>query len=314
MKTILTNSPSEAAKYIFKSGIVAFPTETVYGLGADVFNEAAVKKIYKLKRRPADNPLIIHISSKNQVNLIARDVNDTAKKLIKKYFPGPLTVILKKNEVIPDSVTAGLDTAAVRMPASKIARAFIKECGVPIAAPSANISGRPSPTGFAHVLEDFNGKVLCVLIGPKAKYGLESTVVDCSGSVPKILRPGIITLEELRKVDSRFKIVRKTGKVKSPGTKYPHYSPNARVIIFKKFPVSKLNKSIAYIGMKSLLPQFRNKAGIYRHCKTKLDYAKSLFSFFRECEVKGIKIIYAEKTDEKGIGLAIMNRLKKAAG
>jgi len=313
MKTILTNNPKQAAKYILKSDVVAFPTETVFGLGANAFDEKAVKKIFKLKKRPQDNPLIVHIANKKQVNLIAASVNETAKKLINKYFPGPLTVILKKNEVVPDAVTAGLDTVAVRMPSSRIARDFIKVCKVPIAAPSANLSGTPSPTGFGHVLEDFNGKVSCILIGPESKYGLESTVIDCSGDIPHVLRPGIITLEELQKIDSRIRLEKKRGKAKSPGTKYRHYSPKARVIIVNKPAQNKLNKSSAYIGINSLLPLSRNKLGMYRHCKSKPEYAKSLFSFFRECDSIGIKIIFAQKVENREIGLAIMNRLKKAS-
>jgi L-threonylcarbamoyladenylate synthase len=313
MKTILTNSPERAAKFILKSEVVAFPTETVYGLGANAFDEKAVKKIFKLKGRPHDNPLIVHISNKNQVGLLASGVNNLALELIKKYFPGPLTIILKKNEVIPDVVTADLDSIAIRMPSSKSALELIKASGVPIAAPSANISGSPSPTTFSHVLEDFNGKIPCILIGPQSRYGLESTVIDCTGDVPKIFRPGIITFEEIKKIDPRITLAKKTGKIRSPGTKYRHYSPKAKVVIVRKVTESNLNKSTAYIGVKSLLPKMMKKLGMYKHCISKLDYAKSLFSFFRGCDAMGIKTIYAEKIDEKGIGLAIMNRLKKAA-
>ncbi len=313
MKTFLTNNPKQAAKYIIKSDVVAFPTETVYGLGANAFDESAVKKIYRLKRRPKDNPLIVHISNKKQLNLLASGISKAAGALIKKYFPGPLTVILKKNDIVPDIVSAGLDTVAVRMPSSKIASEFINLCGVPIAAPSANLSGTPSPTDFTHVLDDFGGKVSCILIGPKAKYGLESTVIDCSGNIPQVLRPGIITIEELQKIDKRIKLKKGSSKIKSPGTKYRHYSPKAKVIIVKYPPKGNINKSYAYIGIQTLPPVYRNKLGKYLHCKTKIEYAKLLFSFFRECDVNGIKIIYAEKVDKKGIGLAVMNRLKKAA-
>jgi L-threonylcarbamoyladenylate synthase len=313
MKTFLTNNPEQAAKFIMNSDVVAFPTETVYGLGANAFDEAAVQKIYRLKGRPKDNPLIVHISNKKQLNLLASSISGPAEALIKKYFPGPLTVILKKNDIVPDIVTAGLDTVAVRMPSSKIAREFIISCGVPVAAPSANLSGAPSPTEFTHVLEDFGGKVSCILIGPKSRYGLESTVVDYSGDVPQVLRPGIITVEELQKIDKRIKLKKGSSKIKSPGTKYRHYSPKAKVIIVKHPPESKLNKSSAYIGIQTLPPLYRNKLAMYLHCRTMLEYAKSLFSFFRECDMNGIKIIYVQKVDEKGIGLAVMNRLKKAA-
>lgn len=313
MKTFLTNNPKEAAKFIMKSDVVAFPTETVYGLGANAFDESAVKKIFRLKGRPKDNPLIVHISNKNQLNDLAAEISETAKELIKKYFPGPLTVILKKNEVIPDIVTAGLDSIAIRMPSSKVANGFIKACGVPIAAPSANVSGLPSPTRFAHVLEDFKGKVSCILIGPKSKYGLESTVIDCTKDVPQVLRPGIITVEELQQIDSRISSAKPIGKAKSPGTKYRHYSPKAKVVIAKTVPQIKLNKLSAYIGIQKLSGTARATIGMYKHCSSKLEYAKSLFSFFRECDAKGIKTIYAEKIEESGIGIAIMNRLKKAA-
>lgn len=314
MKTLLTNNPDQAARFIKKAEVVAFPTETVYGLGANAYDENAVKKIFRLKGRPQDNPLIVHISNKSQIKILAESVSETAKKLIDEYFPGPLTVILKKNEVIPDAVTAGLDSIAVRMPSSVPAHEFIKSCGVPIAAPSANISGSPSSTTFRHVLEDFKGKVPCILIGPQSRFGLESTVIDCTGDIPAVLRPGVITVEKLRKIDKRIKVVKSMGKAKSPGTKYRHYSPKAKVIIIKKVPKNKLNKLSGYIGTGSLLPIHRHKLGMYRRCKSKLDYAKSLFAFFRECDSKGIKTIYAEKLDEKGIGLAVMNRLKKAAG
>lgn len=313
MKTLLTNNPKQAAGFIKKAEVVAFPTETVYGLGANAFDENAVKKIFLLKGRPQDNPLIVHISGKNQIKILAESVSVTAKKLIDKYFPGPLTVILKKNEVIPDIVTAGLDSIAIRMPSSVPAHEFIKASGVPIAAPSANISGSPSPTTFRHVLEDFNGKVPCILIGPQSRFGLESTVIDCTGNIPAVLRPGIITVEELRKIDKRIKPAKSKGKAKSPGTKYRHYSPKAKVVIVKQVPKNKLNKISAYIGVGSLLPMHRKKLGMYRRCRSKLDYAKSLFLFFRECDAKGIKTIYAERLEEKGIGLAVMNRLKKAA-
>jgi L-threonylcarbamoyladenylate synthase len=312
MKTLLTNNPVQAAKFIKKAEVVAFPTETVYGLGANALDEYAVKKIFRLKGRPQDNPLIVHISSKSQIKILAEYVSETAKKLIDKYFPGPLTIILKKNEVIPDVVTAGLDSIAIRMPSSMPAHEFIKACGVPIAAPSANISGSPSSTTFRHVMEDFNGKVPCILIGPQSRFGLESTVIDCTRDIPAVLRPGIITVEELRKIDKGIKSVKNSGKAKSPGTKYRHYSPKAKVVIVKQIPKNKLNKLSAYIGVQSLLPVNRNKLGLYKHCRSKLNYAKSLFSFFRECDAKGIKTIYAERLDEKGIGLAVMNRLKKA--
>lgn len=311
MYTKIVNDVEEAAKYILNSEVVAFPTETVYGLGANVFDDEAVKKIFILKKRPLDNPLIVHISSKKQIGLLAAEIGSTAKKIIKKFFPGPITVILKKNPIVPDRAAAVLDTIAIRMPSSKIAHEFIKACGVPIAAPSANLSGSPSPTSFLHVLHDFNGRVPCVLAGPSSKYGLESTVIDCSASVPAVLRPGMVTLEQLRKLDRRIVLRTHTRKIKSPGQKYKHYSPEAKVVLVKK--LSKVVENSAYIGIASLDTNSKTKISFYKVCRDVEHYAKSLFSFFRECDVRGIHTLYAQKVDESGLGLAIMNRLKKAA-
>ena len=311
MYTKIVNDVEEAAKYILNSEVVAFPTETVYGLGANVFDDEAVKKIFILKKRPLDNPLIVHISSKKQIGLLAAEIGSTAKKIIKKFFPGPITVILKKNPIVPDRAAAVLDTIAIRMPSSKIAHEFIKACGVPIAAPSANLSGSPSPTSFLHVLHDFNGRVPCVLAGPSSKYGLESTVIDCSASVPAVLRPGMVTLEQLRKIDRKIILRTHTRKIKSPGQRYKHYSPEAKVVLVKK--LSKVVENSAYIGIASLDTNSKTKISFYKVCRDVEHYAKSLFSFFRECDVRGIHTLYAQKVDESGLGLAIMNRLKKAA-
>ena len=359
MKTIITSSVKEAAKYIRKGDVAAFPTETVYGLGANAFDERAIKKIFKAKGRPADNPLIVHVAKKSDIKLLAVDISEFAGQIIKQLFPGPVTIIVQKNEVIPDVVTAGLDTIAIRMPASKIARDFIKECGVPIAAPSANTSGSPSPTRFQHVLQDFHGKIPCILLGPDARHGLESTVIDCTGEIPEILRPGVVTLEQLKKIDRRVRYKSKSNIVKSPGTKYRHYSPKAKVKIVESYKVIKLkgSKTFGYIGLdkgaKKLSPLSKGAGGLSdkgarsleirsnaartkymspllkgddrglssskaASCLVRVNrdlaaYAKNLFSFFRECDALGIKTIYCERVDEKGIGLAIMNRLKKAA-
>lgn len=316
MKTLITNSVSKAASFIKRGDVCAFPTETVYGLGANAYDENAVKKIFKSKGRPADNPLIVHIANKNDIKLLAREITTIAKKIITKFFPGAVSVILKKNEVIPNVVTGGLDTIAIRMPSSKTARAFIKACGVPIAAPSANVSGSPSPTDFIHVLQDFRGKIPCVLMGEKAKHGLESTVIDCTSEIPVILRPGVVTIEQLRKIDKRIRLAARRGKVKSPGTKYKHYSPRANVKL--QMPNVKLKNPqlairnpqlTAYIGLKNVKENF----GLKKICRSESDYARSLFAFFRLCDSLGIKTIYCQSLPEKGIGLAIMNRLKKAS-
>jgi len=315
VKTLVTNSINKASSYIKKDEIVAFPTETVYGLGANAYDEKAVKKIFKAKGRPADNPLIVHIANKKDIEVLTQEIPDTAKRIIKKFFPGPITVILKKNEIVPDIVTSGLDTIAIRMPSSKIAREFIKTCGVPVAAPSANLSGSPSPTSFIHVLDDFKGKIPCLLIGPNAKYGLESTVVDCTGSVPVILRPGVVTLEQLRKIDRRINYLRKPKNIKSPGQKYRHYAPKAKVRLISDFGfrISDFKSSTAYIGFHKLNNEVLERLRDFKICKGLNDYAKNLFSFFRDCDARGIKVIYCQKVPQKGIGLAIMNRLRKTS-
>ena len=233
MQTTITNDSKIAADFIKSGEVAAFPTETVYGLGADAYNEKAVRKIFKAKGRPADNPLIVHVDKKKDISVLAKEITPSAKKIISKFFPGPVTVILKKNEIVPDVVTAGLDTIAIRMPASKIARELIKLSGVPIAAPSANLSGSPSPTNFLHVLRDMKGKIPCLLIGPAAKYGLESTVIDCTGKFPVILRPGSVTLEQIKKLDKNAVYQKNARKIKSPGQKYRHYSPKAKVKFVK---------------------------------------------------------------------------------
>jgi L-threonylcarbamoyladenylate synthase len=311
IRTKLVKDVKSAAKYILSSDVVAFPTETVYGLGANVFDEKAVKKIYELKNRPPDNPLIVHICSKDQIDLLATDVNNTAKHIIKNFFPGPITVILKKHDIVPYTATAGLDTVAIRMPASRIARDFIKECGVPIAAPSANLSGSPSPTSYKHVLEDFSGKVKCILVGPDSRYGIESTVIDCTTTIPAILRPGIISTEDLDITKRQVVISSRFTQIKSPGQKYKHYAPKAKVILVKRInhPV----KNSAYIGLHKPDKEQKKLLSHYKYCVDLYDYAKNLFAFFRECDANKIKTIYCQKVPEKGIGLAIMNRLKKAS-
>lgn len=310
MQTTITNSVKIAADFIKKGEVAAFPTETVYGIGANAYDEKAVRKIFKAKGRPADNPLIVHIARKKDISVLAKEITPSAKKIISEFFPGPVTVILKKNEIVPDIVTAGLDTIAIRMPSSKIARELIKLSGVPIAAPSANLSGSPSPTNFIHVLRDMRNKIPCVLVGPAAKYGLESTVIDCTGKYPVILRPGSVTLEQIKKLDKNVVYQKRVGKVKSPGQKYKHYAPKARVklITYQKAKVKRQKE--AYIGLNK---KFAKGFEVVKICKAIEDYARNLFSFFRVCDEMGIKTIYCEKVPEMGVGAAIVNRLKKAA-
>lgn len=314
MKTLITGSAAKAALHIRRGEIVGFPTETVYGLGANAYDERAVKKIFSVKGRPQDNPLIVHISSKKEINVLAEFIPEYARKIIDKFFPGPVTVILKKNEIISGLVTAGLDTIAIRMPSSAIAKKFIKLCGVPVAAPSANLSGSPSPTDAEHVIDDFYDKVSCILKGPGSRYGLESTVVDCTGKHPVILRPGVITLEELRKIDKLTRVNNSSRKIKSPGQKYRHYAPGANVKIqnpnVRNKKAGAIRQKAAYIGLDK---KYSKSFELSNICSSVEEYAKNLFSFFRECDKMGIKTIYCGRIPEKGIGMAIMNRLKKAA-
>ncbi len=305
MKTKLTTTISEAARAILAGNLVAFPTETVYGLGANAFDERAVKKIFAAKGRPADNPLIVHIWNKKQIGEIASEVSPVAKKLVDKCFPGQLTVVVKKNARIPSIVTAGLSTVCIRMPSLSITRAFLKQCGVPVAAPSANLSGKPSPTTWQHVLHDMNERIPLILKGPKCRHGLESTVIDCTKKVPVLLRPGAVTVEELEKIVGQINIPIDVKETLSPGMKYRHYSPNGKVHLVKRGAI--LPANCAFIG-------FSNPNATYKiKVKTVGEYAKKLYWFFRECDLRGIENIYAEIPEKKGIGRALLNRLEKAS-
>jgi len=233
------NIIKKAAEIINRGGLVVFPTETVYGIGADALNDEAVDKIFKAKGRPQDNPLIVHIADFNQLYDLALEVPEKAELLAERFWPGPLTMILYKKEILSDKITAGLNTAAIRLPVNEIALALIKESNKPIAAPSANTSGRPSPTEASHVIEDLMGKVDMIIDGGSTYIGLESTVVDMTGSVPMILRPGGVTAEDIRSVLGECEydpaIIKSDEAIipKSPGQKYRHYSPKAKVILYK---------------------------------------------------------------------------------
>ena len=229
----MTNSPTEAAEFIENGGIVAFPTETVYGLGANVFDAAAVAKIFAAKGRPADNPLIAHVANLKQIDDLASQINANARKFIDLLFPGPLTLVLPKSDRVPLIATAGLDTIGVRMPKHDLARQFLAACRVPLVAPSANLSGRPSPTTWQAVLEDLDGRIDCILQGEATEIGLESTVVDCSSDIPVLLRQGAVSLEDLRSIvpETAAFALSDGEPVRSPGLKHKHYSPTAKVIL-----------------------------------------------------------------------------------
>ncbi len=337
MNTIIVNGAedeafSDAARALREGKLVAFPTETVYGLGANALNPDAVKGIYEAKGRPSDNPLIVHIAEVSKLNELILEIPDTAVTLIEAFWPGPLTLVFKRSGRVPDIITAGLDTVAVRMPDSIIAQKLIREAGVPVAAPSANLSGRPSPTTYKHVIEDLSGRIEYIIDGGPCQVGVESTVLDVTTKIPIILRPGGITLEMLEKVlekvdtDSVLE-VRGDLKPRSPGMKYRHYSPKAEMILISgetDSVVEKINQLIKDSNEKGLnvgvLTSFENahqynadvvvKAG---SVKNPNQIATGLYDSLRTFDEKNVDIIYSETFEEKGIGRAIMNRLRKAS-
>lgn len=316
-----------AAGVIRRGSLVAFPTETVYGLGANALDAKAVRKIFVAKGRPADNPLIVHVYDKEDIRYLARDVPHMAEKLISKFWPGPLTIVLKKSKVVPKITTGGLDTVAIRMPKNKIARMLILEARTPIAAPSANFFGRPSPTLAKHVLEDLNGRISAIIDGGQTRIGIESTVVDITGKTPLLLRPGGVTLEQLRDVVGRVNVHpvlrgKKSGSVhRSPGMKYKHYSPDAQVILIEG-QSSLVHKRI--LKMVQQLSRQGKLVGVIttrndkytkntRRVGAESEFATNLFKIFREFDSKKVDVILVQGVPRKGIGLGIMNRLGKAA-
>lgn len=310
MHTILTNKPHVAARILRAGGVVAFPTETVYGLGALAFDSRAAKNIFKAKGRPHDNPLIVHIASRDQVHEVASSVPAVAQRLMDAFWPGPLTVVLPRAAKVPTTVTAGLETVGIRLPAHPVARAFLRAVGAPVAAPSANRSGRPSPTSWEAVREDLNGRISAILKGNRARVGLESTVVDCTGRAPVVLRSGAVTLEQLREIAPKTRLanVRDVQRGRSPGVKHRHYAPRAVVLIGAPRSVRTASRS-AWIGLGT--PPTGIALG--RSCRTIHAYAKELFHFFRACETAGIGTIYCQPVALRGIGVALMDRLQRAA-
>lgn len=312
MKTRCLRSPRSAAALLQAGGIVAFPTETVYGLGASVFDERAIRAVFRAKGRPSDNPLIAHIASREQVPLLAARVPASAQKLMDKFFPGPLTVVVPRHPAVPDAATAGLDTIGIRMPALPVTREFLAACAVPVVAPSANRSGRPSPTDWRAVREDLDGRIDGILIGIAAEVGLESTVVDCSGRVPLLLRPGAIGLEALRRVLPALRpYVPRAGQVvRSPGLKHRHYAPRARVVLVASVADAEPGPRSAYIGVERA--SARGFASVLR-CRDIATYAQGVFRFFRDCDAAGLVTIHCQRVPETGLGVALMDRLRRAA-
>jgi len=318
-----------AADIIKAGGNVAFPTETVYGLGAGIYHEEALKNIFKAKKRPMDNPLIVHISEKSEMEDIAEEITPCAKILAEKFMPGPITLVMKKKSCISSVISAGLDTVAVRCPAHPIANALIKAAGEPIAAPSANLSKKPSPTEAFHVINDMNGRIEAIISGGSCSAGVESTVVDVTGDFPVILRPGVITYEDLTEVMPKTEIDKHVLKSvdadeipKSPGMKYLHYSPEADVMVIEgekesvKAEIDRLlmeNK-----GIKTGVLGYFNKEYdcdvVLSAGNTQEEYAHNLFSMLRRFDELGVEKVFAEFREEGGCGLAVQNRLYKSAG
>ncbi len=313
MQTLLTDSPQEAAALLRAGEVVAFPTETVYGLGADAFDAEAVRKIFAAKGRPADNPLIVHVARLDQIDLLAEAVSAPARRLIDAFFPGPLTVILKKKPEVPGVVTGGLDTVGVRMPRHPVAQAFLAACGRPVAAPSANRSGRPSPTTWQAAYADLDGRVACILQAERTPAGLESTVVDCTEATPTVLRTGVITLEALRVVLPDVRLAEQGTRegLRSPGTRYRHYAPRARVRLVGHPAEARPGPGAAYIGLET--PETPGAFGLHAVCPTVEAYAHELFDFFRRCDAAGLRTIYCQRVAPTGLGRALMDRLQRAA-
>ena len=313
MQTLLTDNPHEAAALLRAGRLVAFPTETVYGLGADAFNAEAVARIFIAKGRPDDNPLIVHIAHLGQLDLLTDDVSEAARTLIEQFFPGPLTVIVKKKAAVPDVVTGGLSTVGVRMPRHAVAQAFLAACGVPVAAPSANLSGRPSPTTWQAVYDDLAGRIACILQGDRSDAGLESTVVDCTETVPVVLRTGVVTLEHLRAVLPAVRTLEPEAPqaVRSPGTRYRHYAPRAQVRLVAHPSDAEPRSETAYIGLDA--PETPDVFGLTMHCQSTEAYAHALFDFFRRCDAAGLETIYCQTLAPTGLGRALMDRLRRAS-
>lgn len=324
----------QAGRIIRESGLVAFPTETVYGLGGDALNPKASGKIYAAKGRPSDNPLIIHICKLGDIDKIVSDFPDKAKLLAKEFWPGPLTMVLPKAYIVPKETTGGLETVAVRMPVDPTALAFIEAAGGYVAAPSANLSGRPSPTSAKYVIEDMQGRIEMILDDGDVEIGLESTIVDLTGEVPMLLRPGFITLEMLRDVLGEVEVDKTildgdcTDKPKAPGMKYKHYAPKGELTIVmgqEKNVLKKINElsihamergeKVGIIATDEMVKGYRgNSIKSVGMRNDEVSIARHLYRILREFDDEGITVIYSEAFATGGIGQAIMNRLLKAAG
>jgi len=325
-----------AADFIKKGDLVAFPTETVYGLGADALNSKAVLALFEAKKRPLDNPPIVHVGNVKEVYRLVKEVPPKAETLMKNFWPGPLTLIFKRSNIVPDATVAGLDTIAIRMPRHNVALALLRESGCPIAAPSANLAGKPSPTTAKHVLDDLEGRIDVVLDAGPTQIGVESTVLDMTVDPPQILRPGGTPYEVLKKILGRVELhpvavadrELPVEKVRSPGVKHKHYAPNADVILVEGEVSAIMDK------VKELAESYKRKgdkvgvlatdetvsyykADVVKSLGSRSDLtviAKNLFRLLREFDLESVDVIIAEGVPVEGLGLAVMNRLRKASG
>jgi L-threonylcarbamoyladenylate synthase len=326
----------EAAEIIKNGGLVVFPTETVYGIGANGLNSEAVEKIYIAKGRKQDNPLILHISNQEMLGKIADNITHVEEKLMEAFWPGPFTIILNRKSCVPNIVTGGLDTVGVRMPSGEIARKLIEAASCPIAAPSANISGKPSGTTVEDIFEELKDKVDCIIDGGKSQVGLESTVVRVIDGVPNISRPGKITPEQIKRVAGDVKIdkhileqvhVSENEQVLSPGMKYKHYAPNAKcvlvysenegIMIEKIKELTKNLNKVAIICCQEHIEQYKEITNFIINIGTRNDLnevSKNIFSALREVDKIMPEIVVIEGVKQEGMGLAIMNRLVRACG
>ncbi|MDR3296295.1 MAG: threonylcarbamoyl-AMP synthase [Clostridiales Family XIII bacterium] len=318
-----------AAGILRGGGLVAFPTETVYGLGADAFNEAAVRKVYAAKGRPQDNPMIVHIARASDVGALTSALSPDMVKLIECFWPGSLTLIVKKRADVPAAVTGGLDTVAVRMPDDPVAAELIRQAGTPVAAPSANLSGKPSPTKAAHVIRDLGGRIDVILAGGECRVGIESTVLDLSGETPVILRPGAVTADQIadilgKEVETDPALLRRdvpdglTGAdaaaaPKAPGMKYRHYAPNAEMLVLEGRRDRVKNE---ILRLKALNEKLGRRVGtMLFEEKSFTEAAHGFFSELRDLDDAGTDLILAGALSENdGLGFAVMNRMMKAAG
>jgi L-threonylcarbamoyladenylate synthase len=330
-----TEKVQTAAEFIKKGGLVAFPTETVYGLGADALNAGAILALFEAKKRPLDNPPIVHVENINDVYKLATQVPPKAEKLMKEFWPGPLTLVFKHADTVPKVTVAGLDTIAIRMPKHNVALALIRESKCPIAAPSANLAGKPSPTSAKHVFDDLNGRIDAILDGGSTSIGVESTVLDMSVNPPIVLRPGGTPFEALKQAVDDVKLhpfvaaekELPLGTARSPGMRHKHYAPNAKVILVEG------SVSAVTAKVKELIASHRLEAckvGVLATDETAAQYradvvkslgsrfnlaviAQNLFRLLREFDAEGVDVIIAEGVPAEGLGLAVMNRLRKAS-